>query len=377
MALGVCLLGLAPAAADPPASADAIERAWATGDCARCHEVPGREPEPRVRSCATCHEWVHDVAARPAARARAMELFPDWERYERTVHSYLEVPSLAAAMARLEPRWLDGYLQDPHDLRPRLDEGMPRFALDAATRAALVQAFAAARVVVPPTAAPAGDRVADGEVLFVDQGCAACHGFGARHAEAPLPMAPDLAHTRDRMHPDAVAAWIRDPSAISDRATMPTVPLTDPQILDLRDYILLADPDWSPMPPSALLPPPTASPVTWAQVNERVFGRICVHCHMAPDLNEGRAGPGNGGGFGWPATGIELQTRAGVMAIADRIPDALLRRRREAARDVVTPGHQPASGARPGRPGMPLGLTPLDDADTALVLGWIAQGMPE
>ena len=65
------------------------------------------------------------------------------------------------------------------------------------------------------------------------------------------------------------------------------------------------------------------------------------------------------------------------MAVADKIPDALLRRRQEAARDVVAPGQKPAELHRPDLPGMPLGLEPIDDADTALVLAWIAQGMPE
>ena len=95
-----------------------------------------------------------------------------------------------------------------------------------------------------------------------------------------------------------------------------------------------------------------------------------------PAQNQGRAGPGNAGGFGWAATGIELQTYEGVVAAADRIPDALLRRRAEAARDVVAAGHAPAGVERPARPGMPLGLPPLPDEDISLVLGWIAQGMP-
>ena len=375
--IALALIGAQSAPArvhDPVAQLDA---AWVAGDCARCHAVPGQEPEPRVRSCAGCHVWVQAVSAKPEARARAIELFPDWERYERTVHSYLEVPNLEAAMARLDPAWVDGYLADPHDLRPRLPEGMPRFDLDPAERAALLGAFAAARVDPPKSKRPRRARIADGAELFVSKGCAACHGFGALHTAAPLPMAPDLRHTRDRMSADMVAAWIADPQAVSPAATMARVELDPAEVLALRDYVLLADPGGVEPTAVTTLPEPASEPVTWARVNERVFGRICVHCHMKPELNEGRAGPGNAGGFGWAATGIELQTREGVMAVAERIPDALLRRRHEAARDVVGPGEVPAVLERPERPGMPLGLPPLDDADTALVLGWIAQGMPE
>ena len=372
---GLSLAAPVPAGEVPPP--DDPASGWVAGDCARCHVVPDQPAEPRVRSCATCHEWVQEVAANPKARARALELFPDWERYEQTVHSYLEVPSLAAAMARLDPDHVVRYLQDPHDLRPRLDEGMPRFALTPLQLRELRDAFAEAQVDVPRTPKPKKRRVATGEALFAEKGCAACHSLGDRHTEAGIPMAPDLAHTRDRMDADHVAAWIADPSAVSAAATMPTVPLTEDEVLALRDYVLLAPLGWEADATTAELPAPAAEPVTWEQVNVRVFGRICVHCHMAPELNEGRAGPGNAGGFGWAATGIELQTREGVMAVADRIPDALLRRRHEAARDVVLPGRRPATGTRPERPGMPLGLPPLDDADTALVLAWIAQGMPE
>ena len=186
----------------------------------------------------------------------------------------------------------------------------------------------------------------------------------------------DLAVTRERMHPDMVAAWIRDPRQVSAEASMPGLGLPEAEVLALRDYLLLAAPDAPPAPAWAELPAPVRRPVAWAEVEAEVFGKICAHCHMDPALSQGRRGPGNAGGFGWPETGIVLQTYEGVVAVADRIPDSLRRRRQEAARDCVSPGFAPASVERPERPGMPLGLPPLSDAQTALVLGWIAQGMP-
>lgn len=129
------------------------------------------------------------------------------------------------------------------------------------------------------------------------------------------------------------------------------------------------------MRPAAL--PTVTRPVAYAEVEEKVFGKICIHCHMDPAQNEGRAGPGNAGGFGWPATGIELQNVASVRAHGPAIVAALLRRRDEAARDVVHPGEVPAEIQRPVLPGMPLGLPPIPDADLALVMAWYAQGAPE
>lgn len=363
--------------APPPASPTALQReAFAAGDCNRCHHVPEVADAGRVDSCTGCHIWVRAVADDPAKRAKAVQVFPLWERYEKSVASYLEVPSLDAAMARLEPEWVASYLKDPHDLRPNLPETMPRFDLDDAQVDAIVAAFAARTVAVPETPAPDRARLARGEALFTEKGCVACHTLGGRHVAGTLPMAPDLAHTRARMAPDRVAAWIRAPKQVSHEATMPGLGLPEDEVLALRDYVLLADPAATPAPPRATRVVPTEDPVTWAMVEERVFGRICVHCHMDPEQNQGRRGPGNGGGFGYAPTGIELQTYEGVVAVADRIPGVLERRAQEAHRDVVQPGQAPVVLERPARPGMPLGLPALPDEDVALVLGWIAQGTP-
>ena len=94
--------------------------AFEKGNCNLCHTVPGIAEASRDESCRDCHLWIRATSADPSRRAKAMQYFPYWERYERNVASYLTVPSLAASMARLDPAWVDGYLEDPHDLRPRL-----------------------------------------------------------------------------------------------------------------------------------------------------------------------------------------------------------------------------------------------------------------
>ncbi len=375
----VALAGLATAG-EPPAEgpwSPAAESAFAAGDCALCHDLPDRTPVDRTESCTSCHVWIRAVAANPEARATAIEIFPKWERYEKTVHSYMPVPDLAAAFARLEPAWVRSYLVDPHDLRPGLPETMPRFALSEAQLDALEQLVAQSNVPVPATPKPDPANVAEGAALFAVRGCVACHGFGKLHSGPPASTAPDLVHARARMSPDRMRAWILNPQSVSPHATMANMGFDEAEATAVRDYLVLSDAAAPPAPPLGAAPAPTTEPVRWAQVEERVFGRICVHCHMDPAQNEGRAGPGNAGGFGWKATGIELQTLDGVRAVGDRIADSLLRRRAESHRDVVAWGQSPASLHRPERPGMPLGLPPLPDADIALVLGWIEQGMPE
>ena len=357
-------------------SAAQIAAAMEAGDCHRCHVVPERAPVERIDSCADCHIWIRSVASHPEKRAKALEIFPYWERYERNVASYMTVPPLDAAMHRLEPSWVRAYLQDPHDLRPGLPESMPRFALKDEHLNAIESAFRQATRPVPAQPAPSASRVAEGERLYGTLGCGTCHTFGGNGTSAGLPSAPDLAHTRSRMSPDRVVAWIQDPKAVSPGATMTSLGVSREEAIAIRDYLFLAELKWTPEPSLGPHPTATTRPVAFAEVQERVFGKICVHCHMNPATNEGRAGPGNAGGFGWPATGIELETYEGIAAAADRIPAALLRRRVEAHRDVVSAGHAPVALTRPEKPGMPLGLPPLSDEDTALVLGWLEQGMP-
>lgn len=367
------MLGLVPllALAAPPAP---VQAALEAGDCARCHAHTELAPVELDESCADCHAFIRSTAADPVRAAAAREVFPLWDRYARNTRSYLAVPDLQAA-SRLEPRALADWLADPHDLRPGMDEGMPRLALGADQRALIVDWLARQAPPIPPAPAPDAGRARAGEAVYAAH-CAGCHSFGDRDPSAEDPRAPDLAHARTRMNPDMMLAWIHNPSSFSATAAMPRLPLSEHDALAVRDHLLVAPLAPAPTPPLGPLPAPLDRPVAWAEVEERVFGRICVHCHMDPDQNEGRAGPGNAGGFGWAATGIELQTREGVRAVMDRIPAALARRRAEAARDHVAPGQAPATLDRPARPGMPLGLPPLTDDDTALVLGWIAQGGP-
>ncbi|MBM4369297.1 MAG: hypothetical protein FJ102_24000, partial [Deltaproteobacteria bacterium] len=104
---------LALALAQAPHPGEAIA---ASSDCAACHVVPGVAAPSRAGSCDGCHQWVRDVSADPAKRAKAMQVFPRWARYEKNVASYFDVPDLGASFARLDPDWIARYLADPHDL---------------------------------------------------------------------------------------------------------------------------------------------------------------------------------------------------------------------------------------------------------------------
>ena len=372
----VVLVAAAQGTGQPHDPALALPAVWAAADCGRCHTVPDQPEYDRLDSCSTCHLWIRKVADDPSAREETREVFPRWDRHQRNPRSYLLVPALEPAMTRLEPSWVRAWLSDPYDIRPGLPEGMPRFDLSEQQLDVLEAAFAEQLVEVPATPSPDPANVETGRALIESRGCLACHGFGAIKPVPGFRDAPDLARTRDRMSPDRTVAWIIDPLAFSPKATMPPRPVTPDDAVALRDFLYLADPAAATPPPAPPPPEPTTEPVTWGDVEERVFGRVCVYCHMDPAQNEGRAGPGNAAGFGWAATGIELQTPEGVAAQAEAVAASMLRRRDEARRDHVGHGLVPAVVERPELPGMPLGLPAIPDEDIALVLGWIEQGMP-
>ncbi len=361
-----------------PAYADAPHAgmiAAVNADCAMCHALPDVAPPPRTANCVSCHQWVRAVSANPAARAKALTFFPKWERYERNVKTYFAVPDLSVGFARLDPAWIRTYLRDPYDLRPAMPETMVRVGLSSERIDAIAAWAGTFTVVVPATPTPAAANVAEGESIFRQRGCEACHTFGERALGPGVPSAPDLRHARDRMGDDMLVAWIENPASIAPLTTMPAMGLTHAQAIAVRDYLVLAEPGGK-QPPAPATVVASSAPVGWDDVESRVFGKICIHCHMDPVQNEGRAGPGNAGGFGWAATGLELQNYESVRDHEASILSALERRRHEAARDFVGPGEVPVAMVVPEKPGMPLGLPPISDEDIALIKGWYARGAP-
>lgn len=346
-----------------------------SADCAVCHVVPEVADPGRLASCTGCHAWVHTVAANPTSRTKAMQYFPKWERYETNVRTYAAVPDLGAAFARLEPEWLASYLADPYDLRPGMPETMVRVGLDKTQIRSIADWAATQQVKVAATPLPTATNLVRGEQLFTEKACGTCHVFGGRHTTGVVPAAPDLRWARDRMSDDMIVAWIVNPADVSPSASMPSMGVSNADAIALRDYIVLAEPGGKAPKPLAAAVPFVGTP-TWSEVESRVFGKICTHCHMDPAQNEGRAGPGNAGGFGWAATGLELQTYESVAKNGPAILAAIQRRKLEESRDHVAAGEVPQPTDRPELPGMPLGLPTLPAEDIALVEAWYSAGAP-
>jgi mono/diheme cytochrome c family protein len=404
-----------PAPAPAPAPARNARRILMHSECGRCHGVAalGLPSAPRVKSCADCHAWIHGTRDDADERARQARIYPLWNQYVHNVKSYLAVPDLASAGARLDPAWVSAFLREPVKIRPGLAESMIRTPLapaDADAVAAFLRAsapplrgLAAEAAALPVSARP--EDVAGGERLYAKLLCASCHALGARAAAPGIPEAPDLAHARRRMRPGDIAAFIADPAAFggSGAQRMPSYGLTARDAARLRDFLLAAP--LSPAPPAAAAAPEVESDpaqlpllerrVTWKEVNDRVFAAVCAHCHSDGKLTDGDGGPGNTGGLGYAGAGVDLGSFQGLLRGARRPggrrvsllvaePGAsqppllarLYRRVREHAAERAAAATIAGAAAPGAGPGMPLGQPALDAERLQLVRSWIAQGAP-
>lgn len=395
------------------AGRDALTRA----ECNRCHTIDDVPAAGRADHCVSCHQWIEGME--PGSRHYVLLSTRYGEdtllRYKRNIEHYRLVPDLSGIARRLDPAWIDAFLRDPWDLRPALDETMVRTNLQAADRRAIVRYFAAVAGVADPGPDPAArvlssptrEQVAEGRALFLARGCTSCHTFGnldtgktlqeLRSVGFPARLAPNLRFAKERMHRDVMVAWIEDPQLLSPGTMMPDLQLTHDEAERVADFLIGGDPQLEPPPPPPDLTPPEPleRTVGWAEVKERVLGRICVHCHM--NDHERDLGPGNEGGFGWRGNGLAMRTyemlvrgarpheggeRYSVLEARGprNLPplvEVMLDRRLEEQRDRVPAFHD---HARPNRgrerPGMPMGLPSIPDEEIALVVTWIAQGCP-
>lgn len=357
-------------------------------ECARCHEGLTGPAPPADKRCVGCHREIVD--GRFAAAA------PLLARWQRNLTSLRQVPSLSGVGDRLTRAWVTDFLRQPHDVRPALAATMPRLPFGP-REAEAVAAFLVPREAAPTTFAAAAAQA--GRRLYQRMGCGTCHRFtGAgvagsravpvgrgRGAAAPpdgLALAPDLAVTRRRFQSGRLQAWLADPQHLQPGTAMPASGLPPAEVEALAAFVMTAPllPSPQAAPPPRL--PPLRRPVRWAEVEAQVFRQTCWHCHAEPDLARGDGGPGNTGGFGFPARRLDLSSYEGALSGAlgpdgrrhsvlapgpggqpPSLLQSLLARQREEH-------GLPASGVR----GMPLGLPALSPRQVQLVESWIAQG---
>ena len=137
-------------------------------------------------------------------------------------------PVLTGEGAKVQPAWLFGFLKGPVPLRPWLQIRMPTFHFPDADATDVVHYFAASsQKSFPYLTAEAdqltGQNAADAEKLFKDLQCINCHVVGQlRPGQDPGSAAPNLLMAKNRLRPDWIPLWLKNPQALLDGTRMPS-----------------------------------------------------------------------------------------------------------------------------------------------------------
>lgn len=133
-------------------------------------------------------------------------------------------PLLTPEGARVQPAWLRAFVREPRTIRPWLAVRMPHFGL---SEDELTQVGTYFRAIAPPnpnpTAAPAGVTPEVGKELFDLLKCQQCHVLGSVPGDQPTAnLAPDLRLAHERLQPEWIQSWLRNPNAILPGTRMPS-----------------------------------------------------------------------------------------------------------------------------------------------------------
>jgi mono/diheme cytochrome c family protein len=166
-------------------------------------------------------------------------------------------PMLTPEGARVQPDWLYAFLRGPIQIRPWLNVKMPTFGLDDQNLNGVIRYFGAISDTIGPfqthqvvNASAKGDD--PGKPLFELLKCQQCHVLGTIPKDQPTSnLAPDLRMAAERLQPDWILAWLKNPAVILPGTRMPAFWPDYPksyypqfggeaqqQILAIRDHLL-------------------------------------------------------------------------------------------------------------------------------------------
>jgi mono/diheme cytochrome c family protein len=129
--------------------------------------------------------------------------------------SSLGPPRLTPEGARVQQDWLYAFIKGPIQIRPWLDVKMPTFGLDDANVNGVIHYFGAISNNMQPFRTYQATREDPaGKALFEKLQCQKCHVLGAIPKDQPTTnLAPDLRMVSDRLNPDWLKPWLKDPAS--------------------------------------------------------------------------------------------------------------------------------------------------------------------
>ncbi len=181
------------------------------------------------------------------------------EGLDETAASAYAPPNLLGEGQKVQSEWLFHFLKEPQtgQIRPWLRTRMPTFELSDQEANTLITYFksladeATGFTFLPNYQLTAEQRSGALQLVAPDNlACFSCHQQGSKKPEGPPDgWAPDLAMAKDRLDPNWIAAWIRDPQALMPGTRMPSFypDSYPPHILDgdpekqitaLRNYLI-------------------------------------------------------------------------------------------------------------------------------------------
>jgi mono/diheme cytochrome c family protein len=183
----------------------------------------------------------------------------------------LAPPLLTPEGAKVQHDWLYAFLRGPIAIRPWLQVRMPTFGLNDAEANMAIRYFGAvsnrmeAFRTFQETAVRATDLTGTGSELFTLLQCQKCHVLAEIPKDQPTAnLAPDLRMATDRLQPDWILDWLRNPARIQPGTRMPSfwpnLPKSDfpqlggdgeLQIRAIRDHLLTLRGGPSPRRPAA------------------------------------------------------------------------------------------------------------------------------
>jgi cbb3-type cytochrome oxidase cytochrome c subunit len=166
-------------------------------------------------------------------------------------------PMLTPEGARVQPEWLYAFLRGPIQIRPWLNVKMPTFGFDDPNLNGIIRYFGAVSDSIGPFQTHAVVNVsntndAPAKALFELLKCQQCHVLGTIPKDPPTSnLAPDLRMASERLQPDWILAWLKNPAIILPGTRMPSFWPDYPksyypqfggsgeaQILAIRDHLL-------------------------------------------------------------------------------------------------------------------------------------------
>ena len=152
-------------------------------------------------------------------------------------------PNLNTQGVKTQPDWLFDFFNNPSTIRPHLQVRMPSFNFTDSEWNSIISAFQSLEnhsldFENPHIVDKNTVHFRAGDKLHEFGACNNCHFYGTTFPKGePQTWAPNLAMTKERLRPEWVIDWLKNPQAIMPGTKMPAPYLPDSDILSTSDAV--------------------------------------------------------------------------------------------------------------------------------------------